>query len=284
MMQKIGYQGVYGAYSSIASLNYFGENNDFIGYDDFKTMADDLQRGKIDYGVFPVENSTTGQIYRTLDILKYEKDLFAIGETIVEVNHNLIALPNTTVDDLKFVYSHPEALSQCLEFFKKHPHITPVSYEDTAKSVVYIKELNNKENGAIASSLAGKTHNMNILSTSIQDMSGNKTRFLIFKKVLDKSYYFTDTAQNSEKLSCYFETKHEIGALSKILEIFSKQNYNLLSLHSRSTKKNSFEYGFFVDVNINGIDVESLKNLLYKLEDNLLYFNLLGIYNEFKNL
>ena len=276
-MAKIGYQGVYGAYSSMASLAYFGEKNEFRGFDGFPPIVDALDDTSIDFGVFPVENSTTGQIYKTLDLLKYKDDFFAIGETIVDVHHNLISFADTDISKLRYVYSHPEALSQCLKFFKEHPHISPVSYEDTAKSVSYIKNLGDRQNGALASSLAAKTNEMKILIPSVQDMEENKTRFLIFKKV-EKKLEEIDNISDYEKMTCYFETKHKAGELSKILNIFSKSNYNLLSLHSRATKKNSFEYGFFVDVSCKDIPVSELKNTLNKLKSELTYFNLLGLY------
>ena len=276
-MAKIGYQGVYGAYSSMAALAYFGDDNNFTGFDNFPPIVDALEKGDIDFGVFPVENSTTGQIYRTLDLLKYQDDFFAIGETLVDVHHNLISFEDTDISKLRYVYSHPEALSQCLKFFKEHPHITPISYEDTAKSVSYIKNLQDRQNGALASSLAAKSNDMKILVPSVQDMEENKTRFLIFKKVENKLDEI-DTISEYEKLTCYFETKHKVGELSKILNIFSKSNYNLLSLHSRATKKNSFEYGFFVDVYCNDISVNQLKNTIDILKNELTYFNLLGVY------
>lgn len=278
-MLKIGYQGVYGSYSSIASLNFFGENCEFYGYDSFQLLADNLLEGNIDFAVFPIENSTTGQIYRTLDILKNEESFFAIGEIIVDVKHNLITFPSATIEDLKFVYSHPEALGQCLNFFAKYPHIKPISYEDTAKSVSYIKELGNKENGAIASFLAGQAHDMSILNSSIQDMDENKTRFLVFKKDINKYQDIQAKFEGKGKISCYFETKHKTGELFKILEIFSRANYNLLSLHSRSTKKNSFEYGFFVDADCRNSNSSDFGSLIKELKDNLTYFNLLGIYD-----
>lgn len=280
-MSKVGYQGIYGSYSSRAALDYFGENNNFIGFDDFQAVVNALLAEEIDFGVFPVENSTTGQIYRTLDLLKYERDLFAIGETIVDVNHNLITFPNVDISQIKYVYSHPEALSQCQIFFKEHPHITPVSYEDTAKSVVHVKELGSPENAALASSLAGKTQNMNILQSCVQDMSENMTRFLIFKKVKDE-YDIDYVSEKKDKMTCYFETKHKPGELSKVLEFFSKEGYNLLSIHSRSTKKNSFEYGFFLDASCKDLSVYSIFEMSKNLEKNLTYLNLMGVYSEFK--
>ena len=200
---------------------------------------------------------------------------------MVEVCHNLITFPNTNIKDIKFVYSHPEALSQCLEFFKENKHITPISYEDTAKSVNHIKDIGKKENAAIASKLAGKINNMYILKTSVQDLDENTTRFLIFKKEKQSIDEILALKKDEDKFSCYFETKHQTGELFKILEIFAKQGYNLLSLHSRATKRKSFEYGFFVDINCKDISIYSLKSLMDNLNSKLRYFNLLGIYNSF---
>ena len=137
---KVGYQGVSGAFSDMAVRQYFkGQEYEEVGYADFISMFKDVESGALDYAMFPVENTTTGIIARTYDHFQ-NYNIHIVGETVVPIKECLIVLPGTKIEDIKEVYSHPEAINQCQEIFEKYPYMRACVYEDTALSVSYIKE------------------------------------------------------------------------------------------------------------------------------------------------
>ena len=119
---RVGYQGVNGAFSQMALRSYFKEGCEEIGYSSFKQMFEDLQDKKLDYALFPVENTTTGIISRTYDLFQ-DYQVYAVGEIVIPIRQDLIALKGTKIEQIREVYSHPEALSQCEGLFRKYPHM-----------------------------------------------------------------------------------------------------------------------------------------------------------------
>ena len=267
---RIGYQGVSGAFSEAALKKYFGDIEcETVCYSDFKDMFADVEKGIVDYAMFPVENTTTGIIARTYDYF-HEYKVHAVGEVVVPIRECLIVNPGTRLEDIVKVYSHPEALSQCKDLFRRYPHMKPVAYEDTALSVGYIKEEGDLTKGALASRLAAEIYDMEILEEDVQDNDANMTRFLC---VTNRDI----VSEDADKVSIRMVTGHTPGALYNALGIFASLNINVLKLESRPIVGKVFEYCFYLDFagNINEPDVrEALRRLDYDCRE----LNVFGCY------
>ena len=241
---KIGYQGVKGAFSETAlkmwlkSISY-SQDYEEVCYSSFVEMLADVEAGKTDFGMFPVENTTTGIIARTYDHFR-NYDIHVVGEVVVPIRECLIGIPGTKIEEIREVYSHPEALSQCQELFVKYPWMQPHAHEDTALSVSYIRDLGDHTKAALASELAAETYGMEILEEHVQDNELNMTRFFC---MTSKDVY----ADNADKVSIRMVTGHTPGALYNALGIFAALNINVLKLESRPIFGRAFEYCFYLD-------------------------------------
>lgn len=267
---NVAYQGAAGAFSELAALRFFKDQKpETIGFSDFPSMFQAVESGAVDYGMFPVENTTTGLITRTYDLFQFHQ-VFAIGEIKVPIRQNLISLPGVTLNEIREVYSHPEALSQCSRFFAAHPAIRQVVYEDTALSVKYIRDLNDPSKAAIASSRAAEVYGLPILIPAAQDDGGNTTRFLC----LTREKRFDPQA---DKISIRLVLQHDPGALYHTLGVFASKRINVLLVESRPIPGKQFEYCFYLDFegNLNDPDVAEV---LRRLEYDSLSLQLIGNY------
>jgi chorismate mutase/prephenate dehydratase len=270
-MLKVGYQGVPGAYSEIAVIKYFGDDVEGVPYDNFREMITDVHNRKLDYAALPIENSTTGAITRALDLMK-SYDVYVVGEEFVKVNHCIITFDDTEFEDLKTVYSHPEALRQCEDFFDNNKQINKVAYLDTSKSVEYIKSLGDKNAAAIASNRAAKIHGMKILQSNVQDNKLNTTRFGIIT-------YKKEYVKDAEIVSMYLETKHSAGSLYRCIKVFSDYGVNMEKLESRPIQNKPFKYGFYIDIEGNIYD-ESTKKVIEEIKEHSEYLRIIGNYKK----
>ena len=268
-MVKVAYQGVPGAYSEIAVLKYFNKKADPVPFKGFKELIEAVEKGEVQYGMLPVENSTTGTVTKSVDLLR-DYNIYIIGEEYVKVEHNLIVLPETIEEDIKEVYSHPEALKQCDELFETNEKMHPIAYIDTAKSVEYIKNENCKYKAAIASNRAAQIYNLKILKSNIQDNKYNTTRFLIIsgtEKVIEIA----------DKISLYLITSHQAGALFEAIKVFADNKMNMLKIESRPIQNKPFEYCFYIDTEGNMQDTKT-KKFIKELEKHCIELKVLGNY------
>lgn len=273
VFMQIGYQGVAGSYSEATLQDYVklhtnrNEQFDAIPYSDFVSVVKDLLSDQLDLIVVPVENSTTGIIARVMDLLRYQP-VMAIAEMYQPVQHSLLGVESSSIEDVKKVYSHPEALSQCLAFFDRYPHIESVVYEDTAKAAAYVQSLGDKTAAAIASPRAGVIYDLVPVMEKVQDEATNMTRFYVIEKKKKKEY-------NGDCLSMYIETAHEPGALLKILQVFDVFNCNLINLNARPIMDRPFTYGFFLELSIANM-TSSVDVMLQTVEHIAEYTQVLG--------
>ena len=137
-MKTIAYQGIPGSFSHQAACTYFGNNIKLISKDNFGGVFEAVERGEVEWGILPVENSSIGVISKVFDLL-YEYDLNIQGELYLEVQHNLLVLPNTRLEDIDEVYSHPQAIEQCSQFLSQHLNWKVIPFFDTAKSAEWVK-------------------------------------------------------------------------------------------------------------------------------------------------
>ena len=275
---KIGYQGIAGSYSETTIQHYLMEEEnqsieaEILSYPSFKEMTHDLVTDKIELGVFPVENSTTGLITRTLDLFK-GLPVFVEEERYQKVRHTLWGLPDSSIEGLRKVYSHPEALSQSQMFFEKYPHIEAVPYIDTAQAALYVHEEQDPTKAALAGPQNGELYHLVPLLEQIQTEETNTTRFFMTKHwqmseetVEEELEAYYQKHLERTRWMLYVETKHEPGSLVTLLNIFNLFDCNLEGLDARPISNQPFKYGFFIEV-----DVSSLAGAYEILWKNLEY-------------
>ncbi|MEZ4792688.1 MAG: prephenate dehydratase [Gelidibacter sp.] len=242
MITSVAIQGIKGSFHHIVSQHYFDERVKVNEYLSFDKAVDSLLRHESDVVVMALENSIVGSIIPNYALIDTH-NLHVIGEHYLDIQHHLMALPNQTIDDILEVYSHPMALLQCKEFFKKHQHIKLIEDTDTAEVAQRIQQQQLKNVGAIASKLAAKLFNLEILSESIQTIKHNETRFVIVKTT------HTEISESDiNKASLKFELEHKRGSLASVLNVLSDCKLNLTKIQSLPKIETPWKYAFFVDV------------------------------------
>jgi prephenate dehydratase len=243
-LKTIAIQGGYGAFHEIAANKYFGDGTvEIVPRNTFKDLFKALKDRKVDYGITAIENSLAGSILPNYTLL-LESNMKIIGEVYLRIKQNLVALPGQQMKDIKEVHSHPMAILQCQAFFDDYPNIKLIDSIDTALSAKKISDEKLEGIGAIASDLAAKNYNLNVIARSIETNKNNYTRFLILE---DKNG--TDYRDESvTKSSLSFALANKIGSLSKILSIFSYYDINLTKIQSMPIIGRDWEYQFYIDL------------------------------------
>ena len=276
---KIAFQGEKGAYSHLASLEIF-PNIDPLPCSTFEEafqLAKDDPEYKI---VIPIENSLAGRVADIHYLIpKYKLQIHA--EHFQKVTHNLLGIKDSKINDIKTVRSHAQALGQSRKFIADNKLI-PIISADTAGSAKFVSEKNNKSEGAIASDLAAKIYNLDILKSSVEDESGNVTRFF----VMGKNSKHPELKSKKYITSCIFKLKSIPAALYKALGGFATNGVNLCKLESFSVKNTFDQVNFYIDIEGHIEDV-SLQKALEELGFHTQKLDILGVYEahsfRFKN-
>lgn len=267
----IGYQGVPGSYSTVACKKFAGDKDYTTkGHLTFKLLVEALLDGEVDYIALPVENSTSGPITRTIDLMKY-LEVEATDEIYIKIDHALITKRQIEMSKITKVYSHPEAIEQCYTYLSQYPNIEVEEYPDTAGAVEMVRNSDDSTIAGIAGSHAAELYGMTVLRENISDNPLNTTRFLFFKKRNGGRQKLND------KTSLYVETDHSTGSLNEILSIFQHYENNLLYLMSRPIQAKPFSYGFFIDVE-SGVGEDAFDKALNEIKKLCTYVNILGSY------
>ena len=273
MIKSVAIQGVKGSFHHIVALEYFNDSLDSI--DECMTFDGAVQSvltHKTDAVIMAIENSIAGSIIPNYALID-DNQLHIIGEHYLDIQHHLMGLPGQSIEDIHEVYSHPMALLQCKQFFKKHPHIKLVEDKDTAEVARRIQQKQLKNVGAIASRLASELFELEIISESIQTIKHNETRFVIAKTsngVLDE--------KEINKASLKFTLDHKRGSLASILNVMSDCRMNLTKIQSLPKIETPWKYAFFVDITFE--DYQDYKKAKSIMEIMAQEFKVLG---EFKN-
>lgn len=257
------YQGVDGAYGSIAASKIFGEN--IYNVKTFENVFEEVLKGNADYGVLPLENSTTGSITDVLDMLT-KFDVFIVGETSIKVEHNLLAVKGAALSSIKEVYSHEQGFWQCKEYLKDK-NWTLNTVVNTAIGACLVSESGDTSKAAIASKRAAKLYNLEILAEKINSGKENYTRFIVIAK--------EPVVGSGTKAAVSFSVPHVSGSLVNALQIFAKNDVNLVKLESRPVIDRIGEYRFFAELEGN-IDEEKMKNALNELKKYATDYKYLG--------
>jgi len=272
--KNIGIQGIQGSFHHIVANEYYGSNIDIDEFLTFEMMSRHLAEGKSDASIMAIENSIAGSIIPNYALID-EYNLSIVGEYYLKISHNLLALEKQSIDDIKEVHSHPMALLQCRDFFKKHPKIKLVEDTDTALSAKEIYISNVKGRAAIASKLASDLYGLDVLAENIQTIKNNETRFV----VLERST--TNSKSVFNKASIKFELDHKRGSLATILNVLSDCKMNLTKIQSMPKIETPWRYSFFVDITFEFLDdyfkAKSIIEIMAK------DFKVLGEYKNSKN-
>ena len=264
--ELIAFQGEHGAYGEVASREW---NRDLIPFpcNTFAEVFDGVQSGRYEYGIVPVENTLGGSVAQVNQLL-INTDLHVVGAVELLVHHCLLALPGTDHREIRTIYSHPQALSQCRQFLLRNK-LEPVQYNDTAGAAKMLAEKRPKRAAAIASKLAANLYHLEIIKEKIEDLDRNMTRFLVLSR--------EENREKGDKCSIVFATEHKAGTLFSVLHSFAKKSISLTRIESIPNEPG--DYAFFLDFegsNKNDKVVEAL-NDVKKITTN---FKFMGCYKE----
>ena len=272
---KIAIQGELGAYSHIAVEKLYKDADikTCATFEDTFKQAYNEPRCKI---VIPIENSLAGRVADIHYLLpKYKLQIH--GEYFLPVEHNLLGKPDATMEDIKYVRSHAQAISQCQKIITKN-NFQPIISVDTAGSAKDLAEGNDKTIAAIASDLSAKMYNLKILQKNIEDDEGNVTRFLIMGKNIEQPEY----DKNKKYItSCIFRVKSEPSALYKCLGGFATNQVNLTKLESFSVKNTFDQANFYLDLE-GHLEQDGVKKALEELGFHTETLDILGVYESSK--
>ena len=271
---KIFYQGSPGAYSHLAAEKIY-PNNEFVSCKTFEECFKYCNENENYKTIIPVENSIAGRVADIQYLInKYKLQIYA--EHFQEIKHNLMAVEGATIDKIKSVRSHSQAISQCQKIINEYK-FEPIIAADTAGSARFISENKIKNEAAIASELAAKIYNLKIIKSNIEDNFGNVTRFLI----MGKNAIHPEFKNKNYITSCIFKVKNKPAALYKCLGGFATNNVNLSKLESFSDQ-NSFEQYLFICEMYGHIEDPRIQKSLEELAFHTVTLDILGVYEASK--
>jgi chorismate mutase/prephenate dehydratase len=268
---KVSCLGPLATYTHLAALRHFGSSAAFLPVDSIKQVFENVETGKAEYGVVPIENSNEGVVSHTLDMF-VDSELQVVAEIILEISHNLLSRQIDRAK-IKKIYSHPQGLAQCRGWLEANmPGVPAAESTSTARAA----ELAAKEplSAAIAGEIAARMYDLNILERNIQDNRKNVTRFLVISKEFPQR-------TGNDKTSVMFSIKHKPGALYEVLLPFKRAKINLTKIESRPSKRKAWEYIFFVDME-GHIGDRKIRKAIDSLKENCLYLKILGSYPQGK--
>jgi len=268
----VAYLGPEATFTHLAGVKYFGHSARFEPMDSIDDVFSEVEKKRTNYGIVPVENSIEGSIFNTLDsFMKYKVKI--CGEVLLEISHNLVCRSGN-IEDIQTVASHAQPLAQCREWLRKHLPQTPTLPVFSTGAAAQMAA-NNPNIGAIASSLAIKTYDLQVVVKGIEDYQGNTTRFLV---IGDHS----PSPSGADRTSLLLGLMDRPGALNQVLTVLSEEDINLAKIESRPIKGKQWKYLFFLDM-MGHIDDDKIRRGCERLKDICSYFEWLGSYPCYEN-
>ena len=266
---RVIFQGAEGAYGQMALEQFFGEGVQVSHVDTFRDAMDTIANGIADYAVLPIENSSAGAVTQVYDLL-VEYDNYIVGEVTLPITHTLAALKNAKIEDIKRVFSHPQALMQSEKYLEEHREMEQISMVNTAIAAQKVIADQDLSQAAICSEYAANLYGLKVLSCGINHNQHNSTRFIIVTK--QKIY-----VEGANKISLCFEIPHESGSLYRLLSNFIYNDLNMTKIESRPIEGHNWEYRFFVDFE-GEVESAAVRNALRGLQEEAKNLRILGNY------
>lgn len=267
---EVACQGVEGAYSQIACEKMFSLP-DIMYFNSFEAVFNAIDQGLCQYGVLPLENSTAGSVNKIYDLMiKYDFNI--VRSARLKVDHNLLAKKGAKIGDIKEIYSHEQAISQCAEFLKTLKDVKVTAVENTAVAAKMVAESGRSDIAALSSRACAELYGLGCLAESVQDKGNNYTRFICISKNLE-------IYPGADRTSIMIMTDHKPGALYKLLSRFYALGINLTKLESRPLPDRDFEFMFYFDLETSVYSPEFI-TLIGELEASCEQFRYLGSYSE----
>ncbi len=265
---RVVFQGAEGAYSQAAMMKYFGDKVNSFHVDSFRDAMGAIEEGSADFAVLPIENSTAGIVNEIYDLL-VEFENYIVGEQIIEIEHCLLGVPGSRIQDIKKVYSHPQSLMQSAKYLETKDW-QQISMQNNAFAARKVAEENDMTQAAIAGEHAAGIYGLEVLEKGVNQSDTNSTRFII---VTNQKIFKKDAS----KISICFELPHKSGSLYHMLSHFIYNNLNMTKIESRPIEDQNWEYRFFIDFDGNLAD-SAVKNALRGLREEAKDMKILGNY------
>lgn len=263
---KIAYLGPQATFTHLAALKRFGSQLEYMPCKSITDIFVEVERGTVDYGVVPIENSVEGAVSHTLDMFM-DSDLKICSQITLGISHNLLA--KCSKEKIRRVYSIAQVFGQCRIWLQENlPHVDLIEVSSTTRAA----EIAAKERGSasISSLLAASVYGLKVVAKGIEDSPHNITRFLVIAK--------NDASRTGEdKTSLMFSIKDRVGALHDMLLPFAKYRINLTKIESRPSKKKAWDYYFFLDL-LGHRDEPKIKKAIFALENKCKFLKVLGSY------
>lgn len=268
---QVGFQGVPGSFSEEALITYFGEGYTTKSYQQFNDVFEALKYKEIDYGILPIENSSTGSITQIYDLLK-TYGFYIVGETKIKIEQHLLGHAGSTIKELETIYSHEQGFKQSSDYLKLMPHVEQVPYHNTAISAKYVSDSKDLKKAAIGSKRAASLYGLEVLQESINNAKENYTRFVIIG---------TKSESNAlcNKMTLMFTLPNEAGTLYQQLQCFAAAGINMIKIESRPVGDGSFSYFFYIDIDGN-VEDKSIRKTLEHVAAQTQEFRMLGCYKK----
>ena len=263
-------QGVEGANSQTACERLIKHGN-ILYFANFDSVFSAVEKGLCDYGVIPLENSTAGSVNEVYDLMQQHS--FSIVKSVrVKIDHDLMALPGTKLTDIKEIYSHEQALSQCSEFIQCLKNVSAIACKNTALAAKMVAESGRKDIAAISAPRCARLYGLNLVKAAVQNRDNNYTRFICISKKLE-------IYPGADRTSIMLTLPNDQGALYKLLSKFYAAGINLIKLESRPIPDRDFEFRFYFDLDVPVYSPEFMQ-LMGEISAAYEGFSYLGSYSE----
>ncbi|WP_172561616.1 prephenate dehydratase [Vibrio furnissii] len=273
-LARVAFLGSKGSYSHLATREYFSRKNTELielNCDQFKEVTRTVESGHADYGVLPIENTSSGSINEVYDLLQHTT-LYIVGEITQPIEHCLVATKDIRLEDLKVLYSHPQPHQQCSEFLGRLKGVKLETCASTADAMKKVQELNRTDVAAIGNASSGKLYGLQAIQGNIANQTENHTRFIVVaRKPVEVS------AQIPAKTTLIMSTSQEAGSLVSTLLVLQRLGINMTKLESRPIMGNPWEEMFYVDLSAH-LDSENMQQALIELTRLTRHLKVLGCY------
>ena len=267
---RVACQGVEGAYSQLAAEKFF-RHPDIRYMQSFEDVFAAVEKGDVDYGVLPVENSTAGSVNKVFDLMGAH-EFHIVRSTRVKVDHCLLAKKGTAVADVRDIYSHEQAIRQCASFLETLPNARVHVCENTAVAAQMVADSDRGDVAALSSRNCAELYGLSVLGSAVQDRDNNYTRFACISKKLE-------IYPGADRTSMTLVTPHQPGSLYKLLAKFYALDINVVKLESRPIPERDFDFGFYFDIDC-PVASEEFRALMSTIEGLCQDFRYLGSYSE----